>query len=454
MKSWLWILGGLVVVGGVALVGTTRGQFQGTTKPPLPLAQPKPPQPLPTLPAADLGPGEQGAQLRVPDMNAPAPLPLPQAPPSNPSAPPAYVQKMYPTPTSPYSAVTPQPVNRIAQMPSRQNTNRDIEITEQAGAFAIFVMAYTGEKAPTMAREFVQELYTNPKYTQHKLRPYIFNYGAEEKKKEFERVQELRQKHAEMMQKEGVTNVVPIPIRAVRIDEQAAVLLGGYRDRDEAERALVKIKKLPQPDPKKVKQDFAYLGDLERDQKGNVLVNSAIQGYHSDSTGGPGYVNPFTRAFVTRNPSGKQDGSSGQIPPEDVALLRRINEGEPLSLFQCKHKFTLTIKQFHTQFKTLDAVEAKKFLATVWKTYRKPGDWSDAAAHNAHNLAEALRKSGLPETYVLHGKNCSFVTVGGYDDLQDQRLLAMQDFLAAHFRADGYRQLDMLPRPVPMLVPR
>jgi hypothetical protein len=68
-------------------------------------------------------------------------------------------------------------------------------------------------------------------------------------------------------------------------------------------------------------------------------------------------------------------------------------------------------------------------------------------------MAEGFRKAGLPETYVLHTRFCSFVTIGGFDSLEDRRMLAMKELLETRFRDDAYRKLEMLPTAVPMLVP-
>src|SRR5260370_3969868 len=96
--------------------------------------------------------------------------------------------------------------------------------------------------------------------------------------------------------------------------------------------------------------------------------------------------------------------------------------------------------------------KAKGFLEKfdMMGFFQKGGEWQDLTAHNAHKLAEAMRKAGLPETYVLHCKYCSYVTVGGYDDPEkDARLGAMQNYLETRFKMDAYSRLELFPRPLP-----
>jgi hypothetical protein len=164
------------------------------------------------------------------------------------------------------------------------------------------------------------------------------------------------------------------------------------------------------------------------------------------------YVNPFSKAFVARNPT-VQFEKSPEFLAEEVKFLRRVNADESFSLFNCKKAVTLAIKKYDTPHRvTGDEKESKGGFFSVFQGSRSMT--IDHTAHNAHNLAEALRKGGLPETYVLHCRYCSYVTVGGFDSEKDDRIAAMQTFLENRFRNDAFRPLDLFPRPVPMQVPR
>jgi hypothetical protein len=168
------------------------------------------------------------------------------------------------------------------------------------------------------------------------------------------------------------------------------------------------------------------------------------------------YVNPFLKAFPARNPTVPQEQFASNSE-EEMVFLRKVNSGEPFSLLQCKKPFTLAIKQFNMQYKTMDSAsgeKAKGFLEKFDKGFfHKSQPWEDITAHNAHNLAEWFRHEGLPETYVLHCKYCSYVTVGGFTGLDDARLVAMQNYLENRFKMNTFHNMGLLPRPVPMPVP-
>ena len=55
------------------------------------------------------------------------------------------------------------------------------------------------------------------------------------------------------------------------------------------------------------------------------------------------FVNPFERALPVPNPTIKVERPADKL---DVAALRHMNSAEEYSLFKCKKKYTLVIKQF------------------------------------------------------------------------------------------------------------
>jgi hypothetical protein len=301
-----------------------------------------------------------------------------------------------------------------------------------------------------MARAFATEWNSNPAYAKFKLKAYVFNFGAEEKQKEYERVQKLKKKQIEALNEAHLPGaIMPIRIQTVRIDEQTAVLLGGFRDADAAMSVAKKIRELPPPDVKRVKVDCRYAGAFtpEKSSKGLADLGPAAQEQVVQ------YINPFTKASPVRNPTAAKE-QTGMTPAAELEFLRKVNREEPLSLLNTRRPFTLAVKQFNSQYKTMtDAKEAKTFINQFNDLFgRKKGEWVDGAAHNAHNLAEALRKSKL-EAYVLHCQCCSYVTVGSYSGPQDPELVQMQRFLETYFQAEGFRVLDMFGHPAPMLVP-
>ena len=406
MKRCLWLLALLTIV-GVAVHETCRAQ-----------------------------PGDGGATLKLPGMD-----PAPGKP-----VVPDQLKALWNSPVSAFPAPIQRGGTRIAEPPSNPtDINKDIEINAKAGNWVIFVMAYSGPKAPEMARKFVATMRGHYKWN-----AYVFNYGAEEKRKEYERVQKLRQEQKAALEKEGLKADMPLRVKVIRIDEQTGVLLGGYKTNDEASAALAILKKL---DPNaligKVDLDTVYTAKAERGKssKGEQLTEGDI-----------GYVNPFKKAFVARNPHGDVPrDQNGTTPAEDLKFLRYVNREEPFTLLNCKKPLTLAIKQYNMQFKNGEnAREASSFLEKFGKgLFAKTKDWEDLAADNAHKLAKFLRKpeeNGL-EAYVLHAKYCSYVTIGGFDSPEDPKLIAMQNFLDQRFKTDRYRELEFMPRPTPMLVP-
>jgi hypothetical protein len=422
MKRWLWILALLTVLAGAWAQQAIRGQ------------------------SGDLGPGAQGAKLRLPGMDPPSQLPTPGSPAIPPSSQGAWNPALVPGMTGQVGAP------HIALPPSNSvNINKDITITGDVGPWTILVMSYTTPRdnpsldAAQMAREFVTEWSTNPTYAKFKLKAYVFNYGAEEKQKEYERVQKLRKEQLDALNQMGLKGTtMPIRVQTMRIDEHTAVLLGGFRDADAAMNVAKEIRKLPHPDITRVKVDrllgATYVPDA-KNRPGSVQDKVDL------------YVNPFTKAMPVRNPAAPKEQAGG-MTPEEMKYLREINNKEPLSLLNTKRPVTLAVKQFNTQFKaTTDAKDAESFLSQiVGMSGKKTGESKDHAYLNAHNLADGLRKAKL-DAYVLHCQCCSYVTVGSYNSVQDPELVQMQRFLETYFQAEVFRCLDMFERPMPMKVP-
>src|SRR5262249_21306690 len=128
-------------------------------------------------------------------------------------------------------------------------------------------------------------------------------------------------------------------------------------------------------------------------------------------------VNPFLRAFAVRNPTLKKGDSARDV--QDLAMLQRLNADEGYSLLNCRKPFTLAVKQF--QLPTV--VESRGTPPGFWQKLGLGGSSAkqDPAKESARNLAEGLRKRGW-DSYVLHTRFTSIVTVGAYDGVNDPRL--------------------------------
>jgi len=337
--------------------------------------------------------------------------------------------------------------------------NRDIQPTPELGPWMICVHSYVTKDAPEFARQMASELRST-----YKLPAYVFTYGLEERRKEYERVKDLLAKQREYFKgkempylysprtKDGpavpvLSNDVPLEYAktllkdAKQIQLQCAVVIGGYESQDAAHRAAAAIHKLPQPDPNKVKLDVRFYGEKQDPTDINLKFKS----------GAAEYVNPFKKAFVCRNPSIKQDSNNQSSDALDINVLRRLNADESYSLLNCRKPITLAIKQFQTYTTVASRDDAPGILEKLGLKTRA-GEGIDQAAHDAHVLADLLRKNKKLDAYVLHTKYSSVVTVGGYDSLEDPSLRATQNMLAGHLRE--WSSMMFFAEPRPMRVPQ
>ncbi len=316
----------------------------------------------------------------------------------------------------------------LARLAPRQgpDPNQDILVGPKAGPWMISVMCYTGPNAPFMARAMVGELRQN-----YHLYAYVCNYGAEERRKEYERVKAIVEGHQDFLRKNNLPDDQKIRIRYMRIEEQCGVLVGGYADEKQARRALDDIRKLKMPDPNRVALDTSSY-QVRDPQSLKVERAERI------------YVNPFLSAFVVHNPSVPVERPSAW-DKLDVAGLRNLNANMPYDIFQCPKPYTLAVKEY--QLGTMiQPAAATGFLALGGKT----GQREDGAAVSAHSLAALLTQAHL-KAYVLHTKFSSVVTVGAFDRPDDPELLSMQNLLKTRLNLPN---LELFPTPLPMQVPR
>jgi hypothetical protein len=318
------------------------------------------------------------------------------------------------------------------------NINHDIEVTPAQGPWMISVASYTGPDAPQMARDLVRVL-RGPQYN---LAAYVFNYGAEEKRKEMERRQALIQQQKQWLdqmrgQVGGNVEIGRMVVRTRHIEEQVAVLVGGYPDMETASRERKHIHDL---DPKGLK-------GLKLDQRMFITPDETRQETRP--------VSPFQAAFVVHNPTVAVERPA-DADKLDVAALRRLNAGETYSLLNCPKPVTLAVAQYWLPAPLEKRGKDNSFLGKIG--LGGSHDDRDPAAVPAHSLAEWLRKGNL-EAYVLHTKCNSIVTVGGFDSLQDPHLKRTQDQLAelsTKLRRDPRcgQYLNLFAKPMPMQVPR
>src|SRR5262249_4610390 len=226
------------------------------------------------------------------------------------------------------------------------------------------------------------------------------------------------------------------PIRHTRIQEQCAVLIGGYKDIDSAHRVLMQVKKLPAPSDQKLMAVLTQarpapgVGDEDRGLLEGTLVN------------------PFPNSFVARNPTVPREPKTEN---KNDPFLKKLNAHESFSLLRCKKNWTLIIATYQGMH-TIQPAEAPSKVLSIFENLwgSNTGELLEASGQNAHNLADAMRKLGF-EAYVLHTRGGSLVTVGGYDQPDDPRMQQVQRALAF---VKLEQHVQMLAQPVPMEVPR
>jgi hypothetical protein len=376
-----------------------------------------------------LGPGEEGAVLKQPwdtagssSSSTPRPASAPlqglwrETNPQAPGGTAAFLRELESAPPDP---------------------NQDIAVTRDHGPWMISIQAYIGPNAPQSARRMVDEL-----RSKYKLPAYVFNHSNEERRKEHERLLAQIEKQRQLLEQtrkelgNQAYQINPIPIkRPMRIQDNCAVLVGGYKDEVTARRALDQIRKLDANLLDRALLDTKYFG--EDDPKTKKIE----RGRHE-------YVNPFLRAFAAPNPAVKLERRQG-FDDQDVAVLRRLNDGQPYNLMACKKRYTLAIKQFAMPG-GVQTDSAKP--AGVLDSFKTGKSHADLAADNAHEFAKMLRHMKL-DAYVLHTRFASIITVGGYDSLEDPALRSMQNIVANQLRPKLDARIELFPQPLPMEVP-
>jgi hypothetical protein len=318
-----------------------------------------------------------------------------------------------------------------AQPPAAADINQDLAVTPQAGAWLICAASYSGPNAPYLARQLALQI-----HQRHGLNAYVFNHADEERRKireEFERAQAL---HPD----------VPMRRRTVRLEEQCAVLVGGYKDSEAAAAALKKIRTLPLPELKLPTGEPAYdymLTTVPDPQKKGMTLQRTP-------------VNPFTTAIAIPNPTIPQQ----QAKPKFDPFWTKLNAYEDYSLLKCPKRYTLVVKEYlgNTVVQPHSGVSGFMDMLGLGN---KLGSGLSGAGKQAHALAEFLRQPGLGlKAYVLHTRYNSLVTVGEFDELNGEEMQRLQRQIARlRFSADRNNPnapdpIGLMANPAPMEVPR
>jgi hypothetical protein len=266
---------------------------------------------------------------------------------------------------------------------------------------------------------------------------YGYNRAAEERRKEQERIAQVKELQRKWIREQNLPEDTPLRSpKTIRIEDQFAVLVGGYKDMDAARKDLDELRK--REPPKKLQY--------------TAIVPDANGRMHEEA------VNPFKTAFVAPNPTTHAEKSAADNKPDPH--LKEYNADESYSLLKCRKPWTLVVKSY----RGAAVVQAQSMSSSVMEKLglgKKAGELLNANAKEAHQVAEFLRNKQLGfEAYVLHTEYNSYVTVGGFDGPDDPKLDQMQRLFISEMNrpGSGLNQLhfraQFFPQPLPMPVPQ
>lgn len=313
---------------------------------------------------------------------------------------------------------------------------KEYAVSPADGPWMVCAASYTGDLAEGLAKDLVLEI-----RSRFDLPAFYYNRGKEQRDAQEAEWARRREQQQRELKARNLDVDIPFRSRKFRIEDQYAVLIGGYKDVDVARKALDYVKKLEPP--KSVALDTQV--NARPDEKGQQVVER-------------NFVNPFARAFVSRNPTVPQDSVREKWDP----ILKKVNAGESYSLLKCRRPWTLAIKEFQGAAVFVEKTATPSFLENLFGG----SEQLNASAMNAHNLAEAFHKMGF-EAYVLHTRNSSVVTIGSFDSVNDPRMESVKRALTnLQFKTDpkgappgkavpvGANHFDLFPQPLPMEVPK
>jgi len=329
----------------------------------------------------------------------------------------------------------------------------EYEVTPQAGPWMICVTSFTGPPAKELTEALIQEI-----RTKHNLPAYSYCRSAEEKRKQQEYIEQFKQMQKTWLEQSGLPLDTKLRgPKTYRIEDQYAVLVGGYKDEDAAYKAAQQIRKLPPPAEKLMNQTVKGIVD------GDQLTPASDQAV---------YINPFRSAFPVRNPTVPAEKSVKDDKPDE--RLKKYNSGERYSLLKNPKPWTLAIKTYHGAAAIKQDMSDRPLVQKLLSP-SDAGRLLHANGREAHALAEVLRSLEkdkryvdypLHEAYVLHDEYSSTVTIGGFDSPDDPQLIRMQRFIMdrlnhpksvlAQFqpKAPVAGIPFFLPQPLPMPVPK
>jgi hypothetical protein len=337
---------------------------------------------------------------------------------------------------NPNSAAPPSGgLNNIIQA-NPQDINAAYAVTPDAGAWMICAASYQGEAASELAYLLCGYL------RQQRYPAYVFNRGNEDRRKAQEELDKRQQAYPGLTRRR---------VLAHPMEDQLAVLIGGFSDFDAASAQLKKVRNWNLPDIKlrsgKPAFDIMEIYEPVPGQNKHELKRFA--------------VNPFHTAFVIANPTlPPQAREKPKVDP----LWKKLNAGESRSLFKCPKPWTLVVQEFRGAQVIQTTSSSGGFLDKLGLGEHL-GKSLDNSAKMAENVCDMFRQMKF-KSYVLHTRFGSVVTVGEFDGPDDPALLQTQKDLARFsfkkgvqtrpgaFQQTGETAFNLFAKSLPMEVPR
>ena len=320
-------------------------------------------------------------------------------------------------------------------------------VKAEHGNWMICVKSYGGPDSRMLAEKLAQEI-----REKHTVASYLFERNAEERAAEKAKIDAIRR--SEMLKNEPLIRAIEqakkeaaargdvyiptplmlkIPKPAAEMEEQWAVLIGGFATDELARKALDSVRKLTPPTDTSL-LDRTTIGGEEENKDGQKEFKSSWN-----------YINPYKCALVVPNPA------AAKAKLEDKNKLEpwivKLNSDVPNSLLKAKKPWTIIVRNFSTPSKMAGKDGGggsvfDRFQFTAAKSML------DVTAEEAERLAAALRDPGMHkgpfDAFVLHHRMGSIVTVGEFDGPDDPKLLETQRILTGI----TFNMLDKNKKPV------
>jgi len=322
----------------------------------------------------------------------------------------------------------PGPVVRANYPTAAEDTPHPWTVKPENGGWMILVKGYVGADARTLAEQLCRDIRDT-----HKVAAYLFERNAVERKRERELQEAIRKKAEDDAQPflrsieqakkkaeaEGSVFVptaarlkVPKPLNA--LPEQWAVMIGGFPDGDTARKALDKVRTLPMPKDTRLLQEA-------------FISRPSEQGVKVEQT----FLNPYASALVVPNPTLP---SAAEDKTKLEPFIVQLNRDVPHGLLAVRKPWTLMVKSFTTPMKMNGRDGGGNVFDRVGGgLFGKKNNMLDLTAAQATQLCDALRHKDMRptplESFILHHRTGSIVTVGQFDTPDDPELLKLQQTL-------------------------